>query len=506
MEKVKKVLLSRMMVMLYVIVFEILILVWLCSLFPAVTGYISIGLRVLSVLVVLAIIRNSRHLSSDLMWIILILLFPVGGTALYLFLILNLVSSRTFKSIRKEEKKTERYAYQDPHVFQELVASEPSLASLFRFIPNEGFSFYKNTQTNYYPLGELGFPHMLADMKQAKKYIFMEYFIIEPGRMWNQMLEILEEKVKEGVEVRVMYDDMGSMNTLPFDYVKELEAKGIKATSFNRINPALNIVMNHRDHRKIMVIDGVIGYSGGINLADEYINKKERFGHWKDNVIRLEGPAVWGYLKIFLTNWNALRHEDNDYTIFQVEGHEMPSSGFVAPYAETPLDDELTSQCIYEDILNSATRYVYIMTPYLIIDSSMVNTLIHTAKKGVDVRLILPGVPDKKVIWDIGRSFYKQLMDGGVKIYQYRPGFVHSKVFVSDDRIATVGTINLDYRSLYLHFENGTLLFKDEAVQEVVNDMQATLKACDEIHKENVKFDFIRNFILSVLRIFAPML
>ena len=184
----------------------------------------------------------------------------------------------------------------------------------------------------------------------------------------------------------------------------------------------------------------------------------------------------------------------------------MPSSGFVAPYAETPLDDELTSQCIYEDILNSATRYVYIMTPYLIIDSSMVNTLIHTAKKGVDVRLILPGVPDKKVIWNIGRSFYKQLMDGGVKIYQYRPGFVHSKVFVSDDRIATVGTINLDYRSLYLHFENGTLLFKDEAVQEVVNDMQATLKACDEIHKENVKFGFIRNFILSVLRIFAPML
>ena len=335
----------------------------------------------------------------------------------------------------------------------------------------------------------------------------MEYFIIEEGEMWNSMLSILEEKVKEGVECRVMYDDMGSINTIPSSYAKKLEKKGIKAVSFNRVTPVINVIMNHRDHRKILVIDGKVGFSGGINLADEYINRKVIHGHWKDNIIRITGRPVWSLLVTFLTNWNALRHEDEDYTVYRpVYDTSEYTGGYISCYADTPLDHILTAQSIYEDILNSANKYVYIMTPYLIIDSEMINTLIHTAKKGVDVRIIMPGVADKKSVWEIGRSYYTQLLEAGVKIFEYTPGFVHAKVFVSDDLCATVGTINLDYRSLYLHFENGTYIIGNKEVMAIRNDFDKTLLKCREIHKEDLKAGAIKTILLSVVRIFAPML
>ena len=305
-----------------------------------------------------------------------------------------------------------------------------------------------------------------------------------------------------------MYDDMGSLNTLPASYTRQLEKKGIKAVSFNRISPVINTIMNHRDHRKILVIDGKVAFSGGANLADEYINEKVIHGHWMDNIICVKGNAVWSYLVTFLTNWNALRHEDEDYAVFKNKEmiDESNFDGYIAPYAETPLDEELTGQSVYEDILNSANRYVYIMTPYLIIDSEMTNTLIHTAKKGVDVRIIMPGIADKQIVHDIGTSYYAQLIQGGVKIYEYEPGFVHSKVFVSDDIYATVGTINLDYRSLYLHFENGTLLYHSKHVMNIKQNFEETLKHCKQMNLKDTHVNIVKGLFLSIIRIFSPLL
>lgn len=482
-----------------------------CNLFKWLTTsfvFIEIVLHILSILIVLNIVRTSRHLSSDLMWIILIMLFPVFGTFVYVFMLLSLLFGKTFRNIIKEQKKASSYYIQDESIIDEICNDNPDYVSQLAFLHKEGFPFYRNTDFEYYAPCENGFNVMLEELKTAENYIFMEYFIVEEGFMFNSILSILEEKVKQGVEVRIMYDDMGSLGTLPASYAKQLEKKGIKAVSFNRVSPIINTIMNHRDHRKILIIDGKVAFSGGANLADEYINKKVKHGHWMDNIICIKGKAVWSYLVMFLTNWNALRHVDFDYSVFKNEDvvDETLFDGYIAPYAETPLDEELTGQSVYEDLLNSANKYVYIMTPYLIIDSEMINTLIHTAKKGVDVRIIMPGIADKKIVHDIGTTYYKQLIQGGVKIYEYEPGFVHSKVFICDDTYATVGTINLDYRSLYLHFENGTLLYKSKKIMDVKQNFMDTLSKCKEIQVEDTHVNIIKGLFLSIIRIFSPLL
>ena len=477
---------------------------WLTSSFV----YIEMILHLSAFFIILNLVRTSRHLSSDLMWIIMIMLFPVFGTFVYIIMVVSLIFGKTFRNIITEQKKAAPYYKQDASVIQEIQTINPDFVSQLAFLHEEGFPFYRNTDFSFYSPCEQGFERMLAELKKAQKFIFMEYFIIEEGVMWNSILSILEEKVKQGVEVRVMYDDMGSLNTLPASYTRQLEKKGIKAVSFNRISPVINTIMNHRDHRKILVIDGKVAFSGGANLADEYINKKVIHGHWMDNIICIKGNAVWSYLVTFLTNWNALRHEDDDYTVFKNEEiiDESHFDGYIAPYAETPLDEELTGQSVYEDMLNSANRYVYIMTPYLIIDSEMINTLIHTAKKGVDVRIIMPGIADKQIVHDIGTSYYAQLIQGGVKIYEYEPGFVHSKVFISDDIYATVGTINLDYRSLYLHFENGTLLYHSKHVMDIKQNFEDTLKHCKQMNLKDTHVNVIKGLFLSIIRIFSPLL
>ena len=454
---------------LYCILFK-----WLTTSFV----FIEVVLHILSVLIILNIVRTSRHLSSDLMWILLIMLFPVFGTFVYVLMLLSLLFGKTFRNIIQEQKKASSYYIQDASIIDEIRKDNKDYVSQLAFLSEEGFPFYHNTGFEYYAPCENGFDEMLKELKKAEKYIFMEYFIIEEGIMFNSILSILEEKVKQGVEVRIMYDDMGSLGTLPASYAKQLEKKGIKAVSFNRISPIINTIMNHRDHRKILVIDGRVAFSGGANLADEYINKKVKYGYWMDNIICVRGKAVWSYLIMFLTNWNALRHED----------------------------EELTGQSVYEDLLNSANEYVYIMTPYLIIDSEMINTLIHTAKKGVDVRIIMPGIADKQIVHDMGTTYYAQLIQGGVKIYEYEPGFVHSKVFVCDDTYATVGTINLDYRSLYLHFENGTLLYKSKKILDVKQNFMDTLSKCKEIQIEDTHVNIVKGLFLSIIRIFSPLL
>ena len=499
---------SRLTFIIIMAVIEFAFLIHVFKWFGGLASEIVIVVRVIGVLIVLLIVKNSRHLSSDMMWIILIMAAPILGSVLYLFLAGDMVVSKTFRSLVRTTKEAAKYYHQDPEILKELCEKYPENKGQFRYISGSaGFPFYFNTGFDYYELGDIGHPVMLEELRKAEKFIFLEYFIIEEGEMWNSMLEILEEKVKEGVEVRVMYDDLGSFMTLDAFYAKKLEEKGIKCISFNRINPILGIIMNHRDHRKIMVIDGKVAFSGGVNLADEYINVKVIHGHWKDNIIRITGEAVWSYTVMFLTHWNALRPTDEDYEVFRcAEPLPGEKDGYIAPYGETPLDHEITAQNIYMSILNQAEDYVYIMTPYLIIDTEFINALILAAKSGVDVRMITPGIPDKKIVWDITRSYYRQLIEGGVKVYEYTPGFIHAKVFVSDDYTATVGTVNLDYRSLYLHFENGTYLYGSKKVLNVRDDFLNTLEKCHLMELKEIRHSFLREVILSILRLFAPLM
>ncbi len=509
MKKIKKALTSRMGTTVITVLIELFFLIFLFIKLEPYVGWIELALRVLSIFVVLVIISTSRHLSSDMMWVVLIMVVPVGGIIMYLFLeVLEHFSSGTYKGLTREDRYSKQFFDQDEAVFAE-AKSIPEFAGHLEYLRGAaGYPVYKNTGYDYYPLGELGFEAMKQELAKAEKFIFLEYFIIEPGEMWDSLLAIMKEKADAGVEVRILYDDMGSIGTLPAKYAQTLESMGIKAQAFNRINPVLNGIMNHRDHRKILVIDGKVAFSGGINLADEYINRKERFGHWKDNCIRIKGRAVWSYTVIFLSIWNALRKEDADYTIYQAEdfSEEGPEDGFIVPYADTPLDGERTGEEVYMNILNLAKKYCYIVTPYLILDSDMINALILTAKRGVDVRIITPGIPDKKIVWQITRSNYFHLINNGVKIYEYTPGFTHGKIFVCDDEIATVGTINLDYRSLYLHFENGTALFGSEKVLDVKRDVLSTLADCHEMNLQETYIGIIRTFIYMVIKIFSPMM
>ena len=470
--------------------------------------------RGIGIVLALLIIRDSRHLSSDLLYLLMIVLAPVAGTILYLVLGFNLFTNKTFRQIRSECEKARPYYSQDPAVIEEVEKKDPEMAGQMRYLHNSGYCSYRNRSFQYYPSGELGWTAMLQDLKMAERYIFLEYFIIQEGMMWNAILEILKEKARDGLDVRVMYDDMGSFQTLPYSYVKQLNKLGIKCTSFNRVSPVLSTMMNHRDHRKIMVIDGRCAWSGGVNLADEYIGRKQRFGEWKDNMMKVEGPAVWSYTVLFLSTWNALHKTDRDYTFFKevpsllalsVENEEVRDDGYIAPYGSSPLDGQMTAQNVYENLINRANDYIYITTPYLIIDNDMLNALILAAGRGVDVRIVTPGIPDKPLTYEITRSFYRTLIEGGVRIYEYTPGFIHAKLLVTDDRAATCGTINLDYRSLYLHFENGTLLYKASAVQDIKKDMDEILSRSHELSYEETKVGFWKNMGRCLLRVIAPM-
>ncbi len=526
---------NRITFMAIVVVLEALLLARVIGWFNPYASIIETALRIAGLFVILWLVNNSRHLSSDIVWILLIMISPIFGTALYLGFGANLITSRTLWSIVNRTAEDKKYYTQDRQVMAELSARAADIKGQFRYISESaGFPIYRNTGFDYYTLGEEGYPAMLAALRSAKSFIFLEYFIIERGTMWDPILEILREKVAEGVDVRVMYDDFGSFRTLSPSYAKTLEKSGIKCVAFNRINPVIAAIMNHRDHRKILVVDGRVAFSGGINLADEYINVKERFGHWKDNVIRVRGDAVWSYTVLFLTMWNALRPTDDDYERFRPASGSSPAGGsgraaqeaeaaygsvtesiptsaasfdgYIAPYGESPLDNEIVSQDIYMNIINQARDYVYIVTPYLIIDNEFLNALILAAKRGVDVRIVTPGIPDKKIIWKITRSYYHQLIEGGVKIIEYTPGFVHGKVFVSDDRVATVGTINLDFRSLYLHFENGTYIYGSRKIIDIRDAVLRTIAAGHQMRAFESSENVVKAFFISILRLFAPLM
>ena len=454
-------------------------------------------------LLVLGLIKNSKNYSYTLPWIIILIMFPLIGTLLYVILGNSKNKSKILKRITQSEKNSKKYLIQSEKIRNEFKSN-----SSLRYLSDyTGYPVTKNNDITYYPLGELAFEDMLVELKKAEKFIFFEYFIVAKGKMWNSILEILEEKAAKGVDVRVMYDDLGCVATLKKSYPKELEKKGIKCVAFNRLNPIAGVIMNNRDHRKIMVIDGKVAFSGGINIADEYININSKYGHWKDNGIRIIGDAVWNYTVMFLGLWNSFKKEDKDFTKFKHVFQERAiDNGFVVPYGETPLDEEITGEDVYLNIINQANDYVYIFTPYLIVDTDMINSLNLAAKRGVDVRIVIPGIPDKKIVYTLSESHIEPLVKSGVKVYKYTPGFVHAKVFVSDDKIATVGTINMDYRSLYLHFECGCYMENVDVIPDIKKDLIDTIDQSHEVTKKEITPNLLKWIWQALLSLIAPLM
>ena len=471
-------------------------------------------LFVLSLFCTIWIVYRDNNPAYKLAWIVPILVFPLFGGLLYLAMGDKKPSKRYRKAMEALDQNQSIQLRQDECVMKQIEKEDPQVASQMKYLSyGTGYPVYQNTESTYYTVGEEYYEALLCELSKAKHYIFMEYFIVENGKMWQGILDILVEKAKEGIDVRFIYDDVGCLSKLPFDYWRYLEKLGIKCISFNPFVPFVSVAMNNRDHRKICVIDGHTGFTGGINLADEYINEIQRFGHWKDTGIMLKGNAVWSLTVMFLRMWNINRPTEQDFAGYHPSIYmneciidEKSVKGYVQPYADSPLDGEITGENVYLNIIYQATKYVYIMTPYLIIDYEMNSALCLAAKRGVDVRIITPGIPDKKIVFGLTRSYYPSLMEAGVKIYEYTPGFLHAKCFVSDDNIATVGTINMDYRSLYLHFECGVLLNQTDSVLSLKNDFIKTMGTSHEVSKEMNEKGRASVLFRAVLRLFAPLL
>ena len=458
--------------------------------------------------VFLYIINKYENPEFKLPWIIIIMLFFVMGAFAFVLLSSNDQNKKEIVTFKKNKEKLSTYLKQDEVL--EILKNENRDAYLqANYIKKStGLPCYKNTEISYYKIGEDFHKELLNALKKAQHFIFMEYFIIEEGKMWNPIHEILKEKSKNGVKVYVIYDDFGCMTTLDENYYKNLNEEGINCIPANKFKPVLSRIHNNRDHRKITVIDGRVGFTGGINIADEYINKKVKHGHWKDTAVKLEGEAVKSLTALFLETWNTQNKEELELQEFMRQDYKLNRvQGVVAPYGDGPEEfyKEEVGKNVYLNMLSSAKKYVYITTPYLICDHEILNSLCLCAKKGVDVRIITPGIPDKKTVFLMTQSNYENLIKNGVKIYEYTPGFIHAKQFICDDIFATCGTINLDYRSLVHHFECGTWMYNVPCIEEMKKDFLETQSASEEITEPKAKLKGWKKLITEVMKVFFPL-
>ncbi len=462
---------------------------------------------VFSVGMIFYLFNCSMDSSAKLTWLAIIMLFPFLGTILLLYTRVEPGHRNLSRRSQEMLDVSADFLSQDPDVLAEPQIEESGTADLHHYLNRGGcFPIYRNTEVTYFPLGEDKYKMLLTELKKAKQFIYMEYFILAEGEMWGTILGILAQKAKEGVDVRVMFDGMCETSRLSFDYPKRVEKLGIRCKAFAPITPFLSTHYNYRDHRKILVIDGEVAFNGGINLADEYINKLVRFGHWKDTAVMLRGEAVRSFTLMFLQMWNITEREP-DWKASSYPAAPCPAKGFVMPYGDSPLDKEKVGEAVYMDILNRANDYVYIMTPYLILDGELEASLKFAAQRGVDVRLILPGIPDKKTAYALAKTHYASLVSAGIKIYEYTPGFVHAKVVVCDDIKAVVGTINLDYRSLYHHFECATYMYDVDCIEDIKRDFHDTLQKCRPVTPETIRNEKITYKIAGrVLKVIAPLM
>ncbi len=469
-------------------------------------GFIHFCLSVLSLIFVLYIITKQDESTYKILWLLVILSFPLPGALLYLLF----GNKRTTRPLRKKLDKAPplpQDTYDSSPLHAALAADDKRLDATFGYMEKiTGFPLHVNRSARYYPLGEDMFPDMLSELKKAEKYIFIEYFIIENGLMWDSITEILAEKARLGVDVRVLYDDLGSISTYTKKDAKKLRAKGIRCVSFNPL-VVLKGTLNCRDHRKMLIIDGKVAFSGGVNLADEYINHIEKYGHWKDIGFMLRGEAVQSYVRMFMRFWNAFGGDavPDTYLTSAAECDESTSDGLILSYYDSPLDADAVSNELYIDLLSQAKETAWFFTPYLMPGNSLLDAFVGAARRGVDVRIIMPGIPDKKLVYRMSRSFYPVLLEAGVKIYEYTPGFVHAKASLVDGVVGTVGTVNLDYRSLFLHFENNSLFYKSSLLCELKKDFLETEEKCVERTLQNIEKGFGKWLIDGMLRIFAPL-
>lgn len=470
---------------------------------------INVALNPLSLLVALYVISRPDNRPYRLMWTVLLLAFPIFGGLFYL-----LFSSQSFvRLLGQREAAIDHSARhllrQDNDVLASLAQRSPEIVPQARYLARTaGFPLYRNTRVRYLTPGERMWEVLLAELEKAEKYILLEFFTISPGRMLDSILNVLRLKAEQGVEVRLIYDDLGCFLRLPSDFPQRLAALGLKAAVFNPFRPVLSTLQNNRDHRKIVVIDGKVAFTGGVNIGDEYINADNRPVHWKDAAVMLQGDAAWGLTMMLLKMWSLIQNEAVDFQRYQLSDASAAifDDGFVQPYADSPLDKENVGEHVYLQIINRAQKYVYINTPYLILDDVMLEALRLAAKSGVDVRIVTPYHWDKRLVHITTRSYYRELLAAGVRIYEYTDGFMHSKTFVADDETATVGTTNLDYRSLYLHFECGVWLHQSQAVREIKDDFLQTLKRCQQITLEETERHALARLGQQILRLFAPLL
>ena len=456
---------------------------------------------------ILKIIASDDNPDYKVPWVLFVLVVPIAGFMLYFLFYSRKLQKKFIR--RLDELRKYRYESDQVKILEELERENAHASAQAKMLCSiSGASVFGNTKQTYYPLGEDMWQAMLPDLEKAEKFIFMEYFIIEEGRFWNSILDVLKRKAASGVTVRVLYDDIGCMSTLPGDYAKTLRSYGIEATPFSRMRGQADGEFNNRSHRKICVIDGKVGYTGGVNIADEYINEVVKFGHWKDTGIRLEGEAVWELTRLFLSDYglNVKALPKENCELYPTS--DISEEGFVVPFGDgpSPIYEHRVGKSVIQNMLGSATRYMYMTTPYLIIDNDLCTSIESAALRGVDVRIIVPHIPDKRIVFGMTRSFYHRLMKSGVKIYEYEPGFIHAKSYVADDEYAMIGTINLDYRSLVHHFENGVWMYKCDSIRDLKVDIDETLTKSIEITPDMLKTGLATRFIRSVVRIFAPML
>lgn len=507
---ISRIIFSRIGFVLMLILLQLGLLIVTTGILQEYMLFIHGTLTVMGVIVLIYIINSEGNPAFKMTWMLCVMAFPAIGTIFYLFVQTQPGTRWMGKRLAQLKIETDSYMMQDMDVVDALRASKPANANLAYYLSNQlGFPTYRNTEVTYFPLGDDKFKAMVSELRKAKKFIFMEYFIVEEGYMWETILDVLIDKAAQGVEVRFMYDGMCSISMLPYDYPDQINKFGIKCKMVSPIKPFLSTIQNNRDHRKICVIDGKTGFTGGVNLGDEYINKKVRFGHWKDTAVMLKGDAVQSLTMMFLQMWNVDEKRAEGYRkyITPREPGLRRELGYVLPYGDSPFDNENVGEEVYFHILNHAKKYVHIMTPYLILDNEMIGTLTRTAKSGVEVVIIMPHIPDKWYAFAVAKTYYRELIKAGVQIYEYTPGFVHAKVFVSDDDTATVGTINLDYRSLYLHFECGVFMYNNSSIDKIERDFQQTLGKCHKVTLLEVKKrSMLTKIVGHILRLFAPLM
>ena len=509
-----KKILARIMIVIPAIILQMvwyfIALGWLNNLFREHLWEILNALfSVLAVIFVTGLVAKRDESSYKLLWVMVIVTMPIFGAMLYVFW----GNKNTGKKLKKNLEQSAAVLSKpadivDNECLSDIRKNDLRIGQTLEHITKTtGFPVLKNDTSKYYPLGEDMFQDMCEDLKKAQKYIYVEYFIIQRGKFWDTLTDIMAERAAAGVEVRVMYDDLGSIGTYSLSNVIDLSKKGIKCIPFN---PFLFIKaqLNNRDHRKIMVIDGEIAYSGGVNLADEYINEVQKFGIWKDIGFRITGEAVRSYTYMFAEFWNAFSIDKIPKEMITQTEYETVNkdNGYILPYYDSPMYEEHVSNELFTEMLSVATDYIWFYTPYLILGDALFDAFIRAAKRGVDVRIIMPGIPDKKMVYRLSRSYYRDLMKAGVKIYEYKPGFVHAKGFVADDKIAGIGTVNLDYRSLFLHFECNSVFYNADIVGDLKQDYLKTLSECVERTLNDVKKGVVHNLIDNFLRVIAPLM